>query len=544
MVAKISESEAQVATKESLGEFLRSLPANTPAEVIEAFDVFARADGPIVGPHLFYELVEQAPVAVSITDDAANIVYVNPAFEALTGYKQNEVIGKNQSMLSNNATPSAVYDELWHTIKSKRPWTGSLLDRRKDGDTYLVELTVSPVVSRDGRVSHFIGMHRDITEVHRLNRVVEHHKRLIETVIDAAPVCVALMDVKQRVILDNQEYKKLLGDLRGEEPAALFLKGMAEQTEIDLIASKSEQLDFKGVEIRLDVPGSGGPRWFSLSGTWVEEPDLTANRYFRSDDGRAFCLLLLANEITRQRREFERARIEHLRATLAEQQRVSGMREALAAANYQVQQPLNLINAAINILNGHQGDAHLLPVLIQIAESAAKARQALDSALPQQSDEEQRRLVNLNEILQEVLELNTDKLLSAGIVVEWLPQSVLPMLHGDTEALRGLFMNLVDNAIQALEENAQEQRDLCITTVHRDDLIIVTIRDNGIGLSTRPQLALFEPLYCGWQQKRGHAGMGLPMAQETACRHGGEIDIIPGDNGGCRVVVTIPLSPK
>ena len=67
-------------------------------------------------------------------------------------------------------------------------------------------------MGHNGKLTNFLGMHRDVTEEHRLQRGFAHQKALIETVLDTAPVVVAVMDPTGKVLLDNQEYKKLLGD--------------------------------------------------------------------------------------------------------------------------------------------------------------------------------------------------------------------------------------------------------------------------------------------------------------------------------------------
>jgi hypothetical protein len=69
-------------------------------------------------------------------------------------------------------------------------------------------------------------MHRDITEFHRLEQMVRNQKALIESVVDAAPIAIALLDQKGRVLLDNQAYKKLVTDLRVAEPAHTLLDGV------------------------------------------------------------------------------------------------------------------------------------------------------------------------------------------------------------------------------------------------------------------------------------------------------------------------------
>ena len=96
---------------------------------------------------LFVETVEQAPVAISITDDRANILYVNQAFSRVTGYAPEECIGHNESMLSDKKTPKAVYEELWNRLQAQQSWHGCLLNRHKNGRRYLADLTVAPIMN-------------------------------------------------------------------------------------------------------------------------------------------------------------------------------------------------------------------------------------------------------------------------------------------------------------------------------------------------------------------------------------------------------------
>ena len=166
----------------------------------QTFEDFAR---------LFFEVVQQSAVAISITDSKANILYTNRSFEQVTGYPPEDVIGNNESILSYKSTPGIVYKTLWGRLLQKKPWSGFLVNKRKDGKRYLADLTIAPVSGEDGNVTHYLGMHRDVTEEHRLQKQVENQKVLIESMVDAAPVAVALLDTEGSVVLDNQEYKKL-----------------------------------------------------------------------------------------------------------------------------------------------------------------------------------------------------------------------------------------------------------------------------------------------------------------------------------------------
>ena len=137
---------------------------------------------PSIPPQVFQHTVSQADMAISITDVRGNILYVNPAFTRVTGFASDEAIGRNQSILSNKTMPPALYQSLWETISRGEAWSGRLINRRKDGSKYLAELNISPIVGADGEVLNYLGMHRDVTEVHRLEYQVRNQKALIESV--------------------------------------------------------------------------------------------------------------------------------------------------------------------------------------------------------------------------------------------------------------------------------------------------------------------------------------------------------------------------
>jgi nitrogen fixation negative regulator NifL len=155
---------------------------------------------------VFMAAVEQSSVAISITDAEAKILYVNAAFCEVTGYCLDEVLGRNESILSDKNTPSDIYKEMWASLVARRAWSGRLVNRRKDGTRYLADLTISPVTDVVDGSLFFLGMHRDVTALHRLVRELRNQKLLVETVVNSAPMAFALLDTERRVVLDNLEY--------------------------------------------------------------------------------------------------------------------------------------------------------------------------------------------------------------------------------------------------------------------------------------------------------------------------------------------------
>ncbi|GBE11355.1 nitrogen fixation regulatory protein [bacterium BMS3Abin12] len=522
--------------------FLASPPAGTPSAILEAFGDMVAAEPRLLPPRLFYEVVEQSPVAISITDMDATIVYANPSFARVTGYSLNEVLGKNESMLSDKVTPPAAYKTIWGRLLQQKSWSGVLVNRRKNDERYLAELTIAPVLDAAGRTTHYLGMHRDVTEMHALEHQVRNQKAVIESVVNCAPVVVALLDETGRVVLDNLTYKTLAADLGVQEPAAEFVVALKEAMGANFDRARATGTGFARQEISFD-PGGGGPvRWFSCSGTWFRESDGSADNFFEAHE--QTYLLLVANEVTGLKQGQEEVRMNALRALMAEDELVQGMRETLAGAIFQLEGPYNMIRAAAGILerraNSTVENEALLSVLQQALASGDQAIDALRGCMPA-PHMEPLGPVNVNQVLREVLGLCTSRLLAAGIVVDWRPEPMLPPVLGYENGLRGLFKQLVDNAMDAMDEGNSSVRDLRIRTASERETVLVIIEDTGPGVSAALRLKVFEPFFTTKRAARRRAGMGLAMVQDVVNEHAGTIEIDPTYADGCRFIIRIPV---
>jgi nitrogen fixation negative regulator NifL len=494
---------------------------------------------------LFFEVVQQSAIAISITDPKANILYANPAFKRVTGYEPEEIIGKNESLLSDKVTPPLVYETMWGRLMQKKSWNGVLVNRRKDGQRYLADLTIAPVLNSDGEITHFLGMHRNVTELHRLQQDLENQKSLIESVVDSAPVIIALMDASGKLILDNLAYKALAADMRGKEPAMECLRtiqeSMGDQFEKNLYASKG----ITGQEISFHLPGKSEPRWFSCSVLPFKEKDSSADNFFSSR--KEEYLLLLASEITQIKRQQEEVRSNAMRALMAEQELVQSVRETVAGAIFQLQGPLNLIGAAEGMLERRASgvnDDPLMHVLQQALSSGQEALETLSASMPEEP-EEAAMPVDINQLIREVLSVSTDRLLARGIVVDWQPTPVLPKLVGRESQLRGMLKQLIDNALDAMDEKSLVRRELNVTTSQpASDVLQVVIEDSGPGVPEDLKVKVFEPFFSTKGKGGKRAGMGLVMVQQVVNEHNGNITIQTPEKGGCRITLELPLTTQ
>jgi len=131
---------------------------------------------------LFKKAVENAGHVVFITDREGTIEYVNPKFESRTGYTRAEAIGQTPRLINSDKQDEEFYDRMWQTILSGEQWNANLINQRKSGELYHVDQTISPIVNRDGAITHFVAIESDVTnrrlrkqQLDVLNRVLRHN---------------------------------------------------------------------------------------------------------------------------------------------------------------------------------------------------------------------------------------------------------------------------------------------------------------------------------------------------------------------------------
>jgi diguanylate cyclase (GGDEF)-like protein/PAS domain S-box-containing protein len=130
--------------------------------------------------------VEAADNSISITDRSGAVVWTNPAFSSQSGYSFDEIYGKNLRVLKSGNQDEAFYQELWATISSGNTWRGELTNRRKDGTLTTEEMTITPVETEPGVLSHFVAIKQDITERRRAEKALRQAEEKYRAIFEDA----------------------------------------------------------------------------------------------------------------------------------------------------------------------------------------------------------------------------------------------------------------------------------------------------------------------------------------------------------------------
>ena len=122
--------------------------------------------------------VEQSAEGVILTDREGTILYVNPAFERITGYSREEAVGKNARILHSGKQGESFYREMWGTLLRGETWEGHFINRKKDGSLYEEDATISPVRDSSGEIVSFVAVKRDVTRIVTLEKQVRMAQKM------------------------------------------------------------------------------------------------------------------------------------------------------------------------------------------------------------------------------------------------------------------------------------------------------------------------------------------------------------------------------
>jgi C4-dicarboxylate-specific signal transduction histidine kinase len=338
----------------------------------------------------------------------------------------------------------------------------------------------------------------------RLHRALERSDARLITVLEGLDAAVQVEDAATGARLyDNRRFRDLFGARRfGEEDGELH--------------------------------DGGTRRWFLLR-----------SRPLRWTDGRAAVLRMLS-DITEER---------HAREVVAKQREVAHKTARLVALGefgstvaHELNQPLAAIatynNACLRLLESGKFDAaELQDAMRKCRDQARRAGaiiQRLREVLRHPAPAPAR--LDLREIAHTVFQLAQPEAVEAGVSIEIEPAARLPTVRADRMLIEQVALNLVRNAVEAVQELAPERRRVAIATcAEPDGRVTLTVSDRGDGVPLEIRERLFEAFAT---TKAGGLGLGLSICRSVVESLGGTIGYRPGTAGGARFSFSLPAADE
>jgi len=509
----------------------------------------AQIQGALVQETNFRRAMENSMLTgMRAMDIEGRVTYVNPAFCAMTGFTEDELIGR---------LPPYPYWPLDRVEENNRLLQQELQGRspaggievkvmRKNGSMFDARMYVSPLVDARGHQTGWMTSMTNITEAKRIRDQLSASHERFTTVLEGLEAAVSVLSVQQgELLFANRSYRLWFGaEARGH---ALLASGTIIEEDTDqgedvdgLSGLPTEELAGMGANPR-EVYVPALEKWFDVRA-----------RYLQWTDGR-LAQMLIATDVTSRRRA------EELAAQQAEKAQVSSrlitMGEMASSVAHELNQPLTAINNYCNgMVSRVKADAidkeALIAALGKTARQAERAGQIIHRirAFVKKS-EPQRQPSHAADIVEDAVELASIELRRRNVAIQHYVAQRLPDIHCDPILIEQVLLNLLKNAAEAID-NAKmpasrrhiELRVVPRHTPEEGGVIEFSVTDMGPGLPEEVIARLYEAFF---STKAEGMGIGLSLCRSIVESHRGRIKAQNLYNGasvtGCRFAFTLPV---
>lgn len=484
-------------------------------------------------------------------DLESRISYVNPAFCAMTGFSEAELIGRKPPF---PYWPPDRYEEntrlLQQEVQGRSPAGGAEVKvMRKDGTIFDARMYVSPLIDPKGKQSGWMTSMTNITEAKRVRDQLSASHERFTTVLEGLDAAVSVVSVQQgELLFANRSYRLWFGaDPKGH---ALLAGSQVGRSAAATLAPDEDVDDYSGLPAQHLTELGSDPKevYIDTLEMWF---DVRA-RYLQWTDGR-LAQMLIATDITSRRHA------EALAAQQAEKAQVTSrlmtMGEMASSVAHELNQPLTAITNYCNgMVSRVRNDAIQKDDLLAALEKTAKQAQRAGQIIHRirnfvKRSEPQRQPSSAHEIVEDAVELAGIELRRRNIAIHTYVAQRLPQLLVDPILIEQVVMNLLKNAAEAIDNAglpvARRHIELRVVPKHTPELgghIEFSVTDMGPGLPEEVIERMYEAFF---STKSDGMGIGLGLCRSIVESHQGRIRAENLYNGaaivGCRFAFTIPV---
>lgn len=500
--------------------------------------------------------LESAANGIVITDIDGHIKWANRSFSALTGYALDESEGKNpRELVRSGAHDQFFYKDMWDTILAGKVWRGELINRRKDGTTYVEEQTITPVRDEHNEIQHFIGIKQDITqrkhievELQQLNTELERRirerteelnviKERLEAIVNGMNDALIYCQSNTQIIQVNPAFEQS------------FHISEAEVLNQPLTHLFSDDDTSRLIDSIIEVVQLRHPVRREVSAKCQDQTSFPADIILSpvtNPDDTLLGIICSVRDMS-QHKLLE----EQLRQVIEQQMSLNELKTRyLSMAAHDLRNPLAVIRSAVEILQGYY--ERLTPearqkkydqVLNNIELMTGMLNDILTLGYVESGKLTfQPTIVDLplfcQSVANEMMQIKgNEQRIQLNIHCQ---NKICHRLWLDERLLQHIVRNLLSNALKY----SPSETLITFTVECHPHEIALSFEDQGIGIPQEDQVHLFESFFRASNVKGfSGTGLGLPIVKQSVELHGGTIQVDSQQGRGSRFMVRLPLVP-
>jgi PAS domain S-box-containing protein len=470
-------------------------------------------------------------------DFYGNIIEFNKGAEKLFGFNKDEVVNKENIGIT---IPLDDRNRGIQELMSKRTRAEGVCElemiRVRRGGAHFPALTTVTTIKDPGsrKVLGFVEIIRDITVRKKLERELRETKEFLENIMESSVDGILTTDLKGRLTYTNRAMEEMLQyrreDVLGNHISRFYVKGMEQAKEIMTLLTAEERAD----NYVMDVRRRDGKQLIILTSLFL----------LRNEDDIIIGTAGIFKDITEQK--LLEAKLKAAQARLVEASKMRALGELVAGVAHELNNPLmasqTILHVIMRNLPQDWPERERLELIRKCNDRIGKIVDHLREFSRQTKPEFQE--IDINQPIENALIITGQQLLNHGISLVKKLSPDLPKVLGDSNQLEQVFLNLIANARDAIEENTGVKKELTITSRLSQDMsgasVLVSIKDTGVGISPENLEKVFEPFFSTKPVGKG-TGLGLSLCFGIAEAHGGKIDIKSRQKEGTEVTLTLPV---
>ena len=481
--------------------------------------------------------VEQSTLSIVITDIDGVIEFVNPAFEKLSGYKAQEVIGGKTSLLNSGKHPDSYFNKLWSTILAGEKWTGEIINKTKDGGIFNILAAISPIVDNNGTITNFVAFQTDITKRKKAEMELQTSQANLKAVLENTSSLIWSIDTNYCLVTSNSIFQEMVAPLFGEllKPGTYLLDSDKIGVEITQYWKSLYDRALQDESFITELPEDENGRVLEMSYNPIH-----------NSNSEVIGVSASGSDIT-HRKEVEKTLTKAKESAEQAEQTQSNF---LSTMSHEIRTPLNGIIGMLkqidiynltggqksNINNAKKASLHLLSIVNNILDIAKLEAKELIL------DFKHFVLTDLLNDVHSILSTQASiKNIEFKLEFENLDSQVF---YGDDARIRQILINIAGNAIKFTEKGEVVIRCYCLTNVHHKQELNFVIHDTGVGIEEKYLANLFNKFQqedTSVYRKFGGTGLGLHITKQLVDIMNGNISVKSEKGVGTEMHISLSL---
>jgi len=465
-----------------------------------------------------YKETIDANFIVSKTDKDGKIIFINDIFSQISGYSSEELLGKSHNIINHNENNKTIFQEMWQNITDKKVWVGTLANRAKDGSTYYIKATISPILDLEGNVKEFISIAQDITEQILLEKKAKQLLHRTQQIMNSQDSMIIISHRTKGVV----EVNKIFYDKTGYTTLEDFRKKHSCICELFIEKEgylKTSRADFLWTEPIL------------------ANPDKMHKALIVDTHGQEIIFSVTAKEITLDDETFmlstfsDVTTVEKLREQAEASQKAKS--EFLANMSHEIRTPMNGISGFLQLLE----KTELTPEqarYLDITQTSMKTLltiindvldfSKIESGKMEKEFVEVNTFIDFEKAFSTFLPKAKEKNISFQIKLDPTLSEYLKM---DLLHIQQVMQNLINNAIKF----TPEQGTIIVSVIKiwedaHTQKVHFSVKDSGIGIAKENQVKIlqaFSQADNSTTRKFGGTGLGLSISKSLVELMGSEL---------------------